>query len=248
MNLKNDGVCICRQVIPKQEAIAWAEAAPTNAHAHSALMWRIRTDERILNVFSRLWGTRELITSFDGIGHRGRDESWELEWHVDQDVCEDECVCVQGLLALSGSSAANGGTQFAIGTHLHHAECMRVLQPRRRKWQFVPLEDEMLAVFKKRQPSLKPGDMLLWDSRVAHRVPPPRLVRTERTVAFLCMTPLRLAAAPTLARRREAFSKGTPSTHWPHRFCERRGDNKPPPWSYADSPEMVRLLVDGDQP
>lgn len=246
MNLEEDGVCICKQVISKQEAIAWAKTAVTNVHAHSALMWRIRTDERIVAIFSNLWGTRDLITSFDGIGHRAPYDSWELDWHVDQDRCEDMCVCVQGLVALSYSSAATGGTQFALGSQVHHAESMRMLKPGRRRWQFVPLASEMLTGFKKRQPSLKPGDMLLWDSRVAHRVLPPRVADTERTVAYVCMTPLRLAAPRTLARRRDSFCKGVASTHWPHLFCERRGENQVPPWSYADSPEMVRLLVDGN--
>lgn len=247
MNLNEDGVCICKQVIPKQEAIAWAKTAVTDLHAHSELMWRIRTDERILAIFANLWGTRDLLTSFDGIGHRAPYNVWELEWHVDQDRCEDVCVCVQGLLCLSYSSAANGGAQFALGSHMYHAECMRVVKPGRRKWQFVPLKSEMLSGFKKRQPSLKPGDMLLWDSRVAHRVLPPRIANTERTVAYVCMTPLGFAPPGTLARRRDAFSKGVASTHWPHLFCERRGENRQaPPWSYAESPEMVRILVDGN--
>lgn len=246
LNLNDAGICICRQVISKKEAIAWAEIAIADVHAHSALMWQIRTDRRIIDIFSTIWGTNELITSFDGVGHRSPNECWELDWHVDQDICEDGCVCVQGILALSGSSAANGGTQFAIGTHLYHDKCMRMLKPRRRKWQFVSLEHEMLARFKKCQPSLKPGDVLLWDSRVAHRVPRPRIENTERTVAFVCMTPKRLATPSTLKRRRDAFEKGVPSTHWPHLFCERRGDNQLPPWSYEESSEMVRSLVDGN--
>ena len=246
LNLNDAGICICKQVISKEEAVDWAEAAVADVHAHSALMWRIRSDKRIIAIFSKIWNTNDLITSFDGIGHRSPNESWELDWHVDQDICEDKCVCVQGLLALSGSSAANGGTQFAIGTHFYHDKCMRILKQRPRKWQFVSLEQTMLARFKKCQPSLKPGDMLLWDSRIAHRVPRPRIAHTERTVAFLCMTPRQFATSSTLKRRRNAFEKGVSSTHWPHLFCERRGDNQLPPSSYKESPAIVRCLVDGN--
>lgn len=243
--IETDGFCVRRQVITKKEAAAWAKAAVDNVHAHSALMWRIRTDERVHKVFADMWSTDQLIVSYDGIGHRGVDSEWEIEWHVDQDDRPD--LCIQGLLALSGSSAKNGGTQFAIGSHTAHAELMTVVQPRRRAWQFVCLEKDMLSPFRKTQPHLEPGDMVLWDSRLAHRVPRPRDMQTERIVAYVCMTPQNKATPRVLARRKIAFQKGAASTHSPHHFCDRRESLCAPPWSYEMAPARVRLLVDGGE-
>ena len=44
------------------------------------------------------------------------------------------------------------------------------------------------------QPALAPGDLLLWDSRTAHRVAGPADPQTTRVVCYVCMTPRRFAS------------------------------------------------------
>jgi hypothetical protein len=89
--LEEDGVCIRRAVLPAEEVESLCMEARRNTHAHSELMWRLRADPRIVAVFSQLWGTDELITSFDGIGCRLAGGDWQLDWHVDQDGDGNEC-------------------------------------------------------------------------------------------------------------------------------------------------------------
>ena len=59
----------------------------TQCHSHSAFMWSIRRDPRILAVFARIWGCdpSDLVTSFDGAGFKGpHDAPFVLDWHFDQ--------------------------------------------------------------------------------------------------------------------------------------------------------------------
>ena len=49
--------------------------------------WEARTEPGVLNVFEKLWGTRELITSFDGFNcsmPNRKDIQWSPWPHCDQ--------------------------------------------------------------------------------------------------------------------------------------------------------------------
>ena len=71
----------------------------------------------------------------------------------------------------------------------------------------------------------KAGDLLLWDSRCVHAntpaleapsdatCPPGELLRA---VAYVCMTPKRMAPEEVLERRRRAFDRRITTSHWPH--------------------------------
>ena len=243
MNFQAHGLCIRRGVVSKEEANGYKiRAVNSENHAHSLLMWEIRTHPRVLAAFSEIWGSTSLITSFDGVGYRSAGQTAELEWHVDQTDSAQRCV--QGLIALTDSAAQNGGTQFAIGTHLVHDELVKGAHPQ--SWQFLAFQKDAVVGYRKCQPNLKAGDMLLWDSRLVHRVPHPRNFQTERVVAFVSMTPLSFATTKTLQRRRQAFDEGSSSTHWPHIFYKRKTARKLPPWPYETAPADVKRLIDGE--
>ena len=69
------------------------------------------------------------------------------------------------------------------------------------------------------------GDLILWDSRVAHcstssLVPEPEAVATttglQRVTCQICMTPRSWASEEVLAQREQAVRTGSTSSHWPH--------------------------------
>ena len=55
--------------------------------AHEKMCWDARTEPGVLDVFAKLWGTRELITSFDGFNcsmPNRKDIQWSPWPHCDQ--------------------------------------------------------------------------------------------------------------------------------------------------------------------
>ena len=72
-------------------------------------MWFVRTRPKVKQAFSQVWGTDDLITSFDGCGvfrPWGFNPDWKTDggwWHVDQNSRlsgGNGYECVQGLVNL----------------------------------------------------------------------------------------------------------------------------------------------------
>jgi hypothetical protein len=53
---------------------------------HEKMAWEARTEPKVVDTFAKLWGTDELISSFDGINvsMRRKDISWSPWPHCDQ--------------------------------------------------------------------------------------------------------------------------------------------------------------------
>lgn len=186
--------------------------------AHSELLWWLRRHPRVRECFARAYGTDDLVTGFDGAGwQRPGDEAFELPWHVDQDGSHapDALSCVQGILALSAHQTTSGGLQVLPRSHLRHAQLLRAAgHVDGDEWEYVELDltDTRRSV----QPRLQPGDLFLWDSRLAHRVVPPRCAATavERATAYLSFQPSAWLDARLRRLRRRAFERGEHTTHW----------------------------------
>ena len=117
-------------------------------------MWRARALPRVRDAFAAIWGTHDLLTSFDGANvfrpWNDRPE-WRTDggwYHVDQGTAKQGCHCVQGLLTLTDASYHTGGLVVVPGSHHAHADlCARLaqLQPPERDFLPVPLDDPVLA-------------------------------------------------------------------------------------------------------
>lgn len=70
---------------------------------------------------------------------------------------------------------------------------------------------------------MKPGDLILWDSRTIHYGSEPETSsNTIRTVIYAAYTPARLASEETLALRKQVFEAYEGTSHWPHDNINRR--------------------------
>lgn len=84
----------------------------------------------IINAFAELWGTSELIVSFDGInitppvGPHGRQDLKPTEpWpHMDQNPHKPDFGLMQGICALSESGPKDGGLVVMKGSHIKHPQ------------------------------------------------------------------------------------------------------------------------------
>jgi hypothetical protein len=80
--------------------------------SHEKFMWDARLEDGVVDAFAKIWGTRELLVSFDALNITlpnrtdvPRKEPWE---HIDQSPGRRGLHCVQGISQLSEAGAEDG--------------------------------------------------------------------------------------------------------------------------------------------
>lgn len=222
----------------------------------SDFQWYCRTRDNVKNVFSAIYETRDLLTSFDG-GNIFR--PWQAEslvdhcttsgWlHVDQGRKLRGMQCIQALVTLTDVSEETGGFYCIPRSHHYHDELM-VHATNDDNFVKVPadfpcLKDPQIM------PRCKAGDMILWDSRTIHCSSPalvqPTLPLDQllRVASYICMVPSTKADEGVINRRVEMYQCNATGTHWPHllKFKKNQTDNISKEISEL-SPEGLSLLV-----
>jgi len=223
---------------------------PFYGSGHSAFAWKIRSHPNVRLVFESLYGTSDLISSLDGIvlwraGHR-TDRGW---FHLDQNpLVKPSRECVQGLVNLLPVSRYTGGNAIVARSHKlfpqHYLEqndnsCSDFYHQRLEElagddWMEIDPNDETaLDPAKLISVQLKPGDLLLWDSRTVHCSYPakadspepdtPGLIRAATTVCFL---PTARATKQVLLDRKQAVQASRTLTHWANKVAP-LGEERP---------------------
>lgn len=198
------------------------------AVAHEKFMWDARMEPGVLDAFALIWGTDELLVSFDSLNitfPNRKDKSPIGAWeHVDQSPYRRGLHCVQGLINLSTAGPEDGGLVVYPRSHLYHDEFIQS-QTNPNEWSkkdiylFKPSELDWYTA-----KGLKPhkicadvGDLIVWDSRTIHYgAEPEPSSNTIRTVIYAAYSPASLASTDTLALKAEVFKKFGGTTHWPH--------------------------------
>lgn len=122
-----------------------------NGVGHSDFLWAARTLPAVKAAFAQIWGTDDLITSFDG-GNVFR--PWDSAcpetegrktrggwWHVDQGRTKlGARHAVQGLVSLFDAGPASGGLCVVPGSHARHAEVVELFGPKERDFVMVIVE------------------------------------------------------------------------------------------------------------
>lgn len=204
--------------------------------AHEKFMWDARTEPGVIKAFSELWGTDELIVSFDAFNVTlpGRKDDDFKPWpHTDQAPERKGLSCVQGILNLSPSGPKDGGLLLTIGSSALFEEYFEThekrprLSPDVKHYDLYLFQPEDLDWFKSKgckeiKVEAEPGDLILWDSRTIHHV---AKVETEqiRSVIYVCMTPRDLASREDLDEKKDIFENYEATTHWPHCNIWRQG-------------------------
>jgi len=196
--------------------------------AHEKFMWDARMEPGVLEAFERIWGTDELLASFDALNitfPNRKDVPRKVPWeHVDQSPLRRGLHCVQGIINLSVSGPEDGGLLVYPGSHLltenffdEHTD-KSTWTPR----DFYNFSRDEISWFESQ--GLRPhkvcadvGDLILWDSRTIHYgAEPTEKGTTIRTAIYAAYTPSRLASEESLRTKREVFEKWAGTTHWPH--------------------------------
>lgn len=86
---------------------------------HEKFVWEARTEPKVLEVFEKLWGTKELLTSFDGMNitlPQQKDLVFTPWPHCDQSQLRKGMQCVQGLLNYQPNGPEDGGLWLMKGS------------------------------------------------------------------------------------------------------------------------------------
>jgi len=222
---------------------------PFYASGHSSFAWMLRSHPNVKAIFAALYRTDDLITSLDGIilwpSRRPTDKPFtDAGWfHLDQNPKYNaNSRSVQGLVNLLPVNRTTGGNVLLENSHLlfpqHYLEddpslfyADRLSDIGTDDWLEIDPNDKDL--FSKTSPlcrvlclQLRPGDVLLWDSRVVHCSYPSReeCVETEgfpthssgltRAASLVTMIPSDQAPDEILRERRAAVESQRTLTHW----------------------------------
>ncbi|GAA6011708.1 hypothetical protein JCM10207_004218 [Rhodosporidiobolus poonsookiae] len=199
---------------------------------HEAFLWQLRQEEGLIAPFAKLWGTDELLVSFDGANvslpgpiQNQQQPPW---YHIDQDPDRRGFLCAQGLVNLAPNGPNDGGLMLFKNSHKLNDEYFTkvwtgkegvILQGAEAQDDFFGFTPEICDWFAAHgcewvKTELNPGDLVIWDSRTVHYNVPPKEDR-DRVAAYTCFMPARLAAPEQLKRKQELFEARHMTTHWP---------------------------------
>lgn len=214
---------------------------------HEAFVWAIRTCVPLLfipnnrhpgirRVFEQLWGTSDLIASFDGINVSfplgpGRQEDVEptKPWpHIDSDPRAPFSL-YQGIANLAPNGPDDGGLCVLRGSHLLHPEYPGgYAGPETDARLFT---EEEFAWYQSKCEMVKvcagAGDLILWDSRTVHWNCSPT-GEQPRLATYVCFCPRSMANEEAMERRLKLWEERMGSTHAPHKGLMAREQEEPP--------------------
>ena len=221
----------------------WPTAAhggilPSYGIGHSKSQWYLRSIPNVKKAFAKIWGTEDLLTSFDGvslwrpwnINPRWKTESGQTWFHIDQHpISRPGKQCVQGLVNLLPTSEEIGGNVMVPGSHKFFKNIPQEYEERLAKLPLgvdhfrFPNDDPKLSSQKPIMCHMEVGDMLLWDSRTIHCSNSGTSLskgtkELVRAASLICMMPKEKSNSEVIKRRREAVKKVISTTNWSDKF------------------------------
>ena len=187
---------------------------------HQRFAWLARTNQKILNIFKKIWNTNDLVTSFDGCcyypsDYIGNPTYWT---HTDQSSRKIGLRCYQSFLSLTNNTERT--LVIYKGTHLMHQKYfndMNIDEPR--DWNIIDEDYIKTLELNKRILDVNAGDLVIWDSRTFHQntcgTP---TCEEERLIQYLCYLP-RYEEGNTKKeqeQRNKFFVKKRTTSHWPY--------------------------------
>jgi hypothetical protein len=193
---------------------------------HERFMWEARLEPGVLNAFAKVWGTDELLVSFDSLNVtlpnlKPARKPWP---HIDQAPRKRGLHCVQGIINLSHAGPEDGSLVVIPGSQALVEEFFDTkTDPTSWEWKDNRyFSEEDMHWFRSRgleplKVLAKPGDLILWDSRTIHwGGEPTSKSDTIRTVIYAAYAPAEMASADALEEKKRVFMAYGATTHWPH--------------------------------
>lgn len=188
---------------------------------HTEFQWQIR--ELCLPYFQRIWGTDDLLSSFDGgcLLYPCEKQSKFKQWiHCDQPRDTPGFCCVQGIVNFVDCDEEDGGLLLLDGSSKIWDNYMQRHPAAGIFWQPADLNDCELVNCKPIKVCAPAGSLILFDSRMMHCNTNPigsvmkAGVPRFRMCTYVSMQPRSGASDKELKRRISAYEKGRLTGHW----------------------------------
>lgn len=198
---------------------------------HEQFVWDIKSEPALINTFEMLWGTQELVVSYDGVNMsipdvgRPKTDPAFVPWaHVDQSPLRRNLQCVQGILNLLPNGPEDGGLMVLDKSNAYYTELWEHFDDKKgpNGWNTIPwqtIDEDMNSwllakgcTWTKLCPG--PGDLMLWDSRTIHYGAVPSSTN-DRFAAYVCYKPAKYISEEVRRGRLEAFNKKQNTAHDP---------------------------------
>lgn len=193
---------------------------------HERFMWEARMEPGVVDAFAKIWGTEELLVSFDSLnitlpGLKPIRAPWP---HVDQAPRKRGLHCVQGIINLSHAGPEDGSLVVIPRSHKFTEEFFDTkTDPATWEWKDNRYFDNKDMDWfhshglKPRQVEAEAGDLIVWDSRTIHwGGEPTEKSQTIRTVIYAAYAPASMASKEAIAEKQKVFAANGATTHWPH--------------------------------
>ena len=263
--IKNDlnekGYCIVPNVLNSEEVTEaknlfynWKSTIPNHDKLHKIIdphgiykfhevghqrhAWYIRTNEKIQDIFKKLWNCDELIVSFDGScyipkSEKRKDNIWT---HTDQGPKMSGLNCYQGFVSLTNNKERT--LRVYEGSHLLHKKYFEDRNISSSKnWQLIEHEFLNKIENKKRNLEVAEGSLVLWDSRTFHQNQYGKPDSEERIVQYVCYLPSnhKKNTSSMKQKRLKYFNERRTTSHWP---CPISVNSKQPQ-TFGDSSRLI---------
>lgn len=187
-----------------------------NYIGHERFLWNLRRLSK--PIFSRIWGTEDLVSSFDGacLALPTPKEEYGCWLHYDQWRDARHFACVQGIAALTDSNERDGGFCFVQPDGVSVGDFFSIMMDRHptcgRKWGRIDVNDPYVANTPVRKICAPAGSMILFDSRLCHANIPSN--GKYRMAAYISFQPRAAVPADIAAKRLKAFHDDIMTGHW----------------------------------
>lgn len=199
--------------------------------AHMQEIWNVRSHKRVKSVFATIWGTEDLVVSFDGASTSLAPEVTGRGWHrndwlhLDQSTQRNDFECVQAWVTAEDVGPGDGTLMVLEGSHKLHAKfaehfCLKGDKNYRADWlKLTPEQDQWYRDQGCAQIAVEcpKGAMVLWDSRTVHAGRSPvkgRAAPRNRFVAYVCMMPASHLKKIERNKKQRACLEGRVTNHW----------------------------------
>ncbi len=260
-DLDNNGWCIIPNVLTNEEVeeakklfYAWQKTIPEHDLMHNSIdphgiykhheighqehAWYIRTNPNVQEIFKKIWGTDDLVVSFDGTCYIPK--TWEkidtIWTHSDQAPTINKLACYQGFVSLTDNKERT--LVVYDKTHLIHHKYFKIKNnTSTENWQRIDKKDVEEADILKRILHVPAGALVLWDSRTFHQNQYGAPHSEERLVQYVCFKPKHDPAnTPSMIEKRKRyFDERRTTSHWPYPIKV----NGLQPQTYGDKSKLI---------
>jgi ectoine hydroxylase-related dioxygenase (phytanoyl-CoA dioxygenase family) len=149
-------------------------------------MWDLRTNERIIEIWEQIHGTRELVVSYDGFSvFLTREQKPKMWLHVDQNQ-KDPIYSIQGAYNFLPVGENDAGLIVVPRSHMTYT----VDVPENR--QFILIDPEDAHVERAVKLIIPANCFVLWNSKTIHAnagMEKPKTVELNRVTAYIAYFP-----------------------------------------------------------